>query len=111
MQQIPDLIPPEYVQTPETPHNYNPTEIPIPQSTPLALSPPYADIPPTPLPQTPAPEPKIAYTLLRPSSRSTLRPSSAVRTFEYLVLEKETKQVPSSSLSQHAHYFLGSSFR
>lgn len=62
-------------------------------------------------PPIPTPEPKVDYTLLRPSF-STLRPSRSVRTFEYLILEKEARQAPAPFLlSQHAHYFLGTSFR
>ena len=110
MEELPDLAAPEDAQRLETPDTNRPTETPIPQNIPPEPSPPCADEPLSPVPQIPAPEPKVAY-ILRPSYRTTLRPSSTVRTFEYLVLEKETKQALASSLSQQAHYFLGSSFR
>lgn len=62
-------------------------------------------------PRMPTPEPKVDYTLLRPAF-STLRPSRPVRTFEYLILEKEARPAPAPFLlSQHAHHFLGASFR
>lgn len=111
MEQSPELAAPEYAQRPEIPDNDSPTDTPMPENTPPEPSPSCADKPLSPVPQIPAPEPKVAYILLRPSSRTALRPSRSVRTFEYLVLEKETKQAPASSLSKHAHYFLGSSFR
>lgn len=68
-------------------------------------APPHIEVAPV----QPLPQPKVAYTLLHPTFK-TLRSPGPVRSFEYLVLEKESKQA-AACISQDANYFLGSSFR